>query len=135
MYVSNNLNYDETNFSHLNLMTPNTKLQCMSLEIPNIRQIILIHLYRPPQGPASIFIKQLYDTLSNINRNVNSEIYMFGDFNIDMLDKKSQNVKDLLQFFFFFEDYHLLMNSPERAQLQHASIKFLQTQMLLPILR
>ena len=29
--------------------------------------------------------------------NPNSEIYVMGDFNIDMLDKKSQNMRDLIR--------------------------------------
>ena len=97
MYISDHLKYDYTSLGHLNLMSANIELHCVSLVIPNMRQIILVILYRPPQGSIPKFIENLYDTLTNINRNANSEIYILGDFNMDMLDKKSQNIKDLIQ--------------------------------------
>ena len=60
-----------------------------------MRQMIIINLYRPPQGSVATFIEKLSESITNIKRHTNSELYILGDFNIDILEKKSQNAKDL----------------------------------------
>ena len=94
-YISNDLSYDDNNFNHLNLVNSDIELQCLSLDLEHVRQMIVINIYRPPQGSISKFIETLSDTLTKMKRTANSEIYILGDFNIDMLDKKSKNAKDL----------------------------------------
>ena len=101
-YVDENLIYDNSCFKNHNLMCADIELQCLSLKIPNLWQIIVINIYRPPQGSFAKFVDYLSDTISNIKRNANSELYILGDFNVDMLDKTSQNSKDLLRNMKFF---------------------------------
>ena len=96
-YIADHLSFDDSKFEHLNLMNKDIELQCLDLFIPNMRQIIMLNLYRPPQGSVVNFIKLLNDTIAKLKIKSNTEIYLMGDFNIDMLDKKSKNVKDLFQ--------------------------------------
>ena len=73
-YISNEYNFDDSTLGHLDLMTANIELQCIRLIVPNIRQIFLINLYRPPQGSIPTFIEKLNDTLSKILKSISLEI-------------------------------------------------------------
>ena len=95
-YVANRLSFDDSIFSHVNQMNSDIELQCLTLNLPNVRQIIVINLYRPPQGSVKGFIDKLYGSIAKMDKNLNSELYILDDFNINMLDKKLQSTKDLL---------------------------------------
>ena len=77
-------------------MGKDLELQCIGLNIPNVRQIVILNLYRPPQGSVSVFIEKLNESIDKLQMNRNAELYIMGDFNVNMLDKKSQQTKDLL---------------------------------------
>ena len=96
-YVNDNIYCYDSKFEHLNIMSFNIKIQCLELKIPNVRQIVVLNLYRPPQGSVATFLKKLGDTISNLKLNPNHELFVLGDFNINMSDNNSKNSKDLSQ--------------------------------------
>ena len=95
-YVADHLAFDDLDPSSANLMTKDIELQCFNLKVAMVRQIVIINLYRPPQGSIPVFLDKLSESITKLNLSPNSELYVLGDFNIDMLDKTSQNSKDLL---------------------------------------
>ena len=71
------------------------KLQCLTIALPHMHKIILLNVYRPPQGDTSIFKKIVSDSVNQVKSKDNTEVYLLGDMNINFGDKKSQVVKEL----------------------------------------
>ena len=95
-YVKNNLQISEAKFEHLNCSTRDLELHWLSLKIPNLRPIVILNAYRPPQGDYKTACKIINDSITNTNLKPNTEIYLMGDLNIDLLDKGSPATKELL---------------------------------------
>ena len=55
--------------------------------------MVIGNIYRPPQGNIDNFTQVLEDTLNSIDLN-RTELYLMGDFNIDMLDKNFDKETD-----------------------------------------
>ena len=98
MYIDNNLPYDDNKFKKLNLCCKDIESQCISLNVLNLREIILINIYRPPQGS----LKNCIDLLSKFTDNIlglcksDAELYFMGDFNVDFLDKEKRYTTELI---------------------------------------
>ena len=95
MYLKSNLIYSEQKYCKLNSSSKDIESQWISLKIPNIREIVIINLYRPPQGNIKTFCDKLNDDLSTFNSSKKIEFYLIGDFNINMLNKSSDEFKEL----------------------------------------
>ena len=94
--VSNHIASDDLQSEAINIMSKDIELQCLSLKIAMVRQIDIINLYRPSKGSIPVFLEKLSESITKLRMNPNSELYVFGDFTIDMLDTASQSTKDLL---------------------------------------
>ena len=99
VYVSKNIKVDDNKLSQINVSDKDIEIQCISLAINHLRQIVILNVYRPPQGNFKNFCTSLTDSISQIYSicNSNAEIYFMGDFNVNFYDKKNQNTKDLIQ--------------------------------------
>ena len=95
IYIKNNLISSDTEFQHLNKSCKDIEVQWISIRQPNIKTIVVGNIYRPPQGNVDSFIQVLEDTLDcyDLNR---TEIYLMGDLNIDIMDKKNPSTKKLV---------------------------------------
>ena len=112
--------FSEGKYSHLKCSSKNIEVQWLSLSIPNIREIIVVNLYRPPQGKVKQFCDYLNISLASLNPNSKKEIYIMGDSNIDCLDKKSDDYKELNSittslFFFQFIDKATRYSNKEKC--------------------
>ena len=96
IYVKNNLKSSNVEFQHLNNNSRDIESQWISIRQPNCKTIIIGNIYRPPQGNIENFVQVLEQNLDSIDSNV-AEIFMMGDFNIDMCDKKNQSTKKLIE--------------------------------------
>ena len=79
----------------MNISSKNIESQWISLKLPNLREIIIINLYRPPQGSITEFCEKLNDDLSSFDPTKKREFYLMGDFNIDTMDKTTDEYKEL----------------------------------------
>ena len=61
------------------------------------KNILLLNIYRPPQGNVHTFWDEMKDIISNIPHINRYELYILGDMNINMLDETSEFVKDFKQ--------------------------------------
>ena len=87
MYIAKEIPFDDCIFDKLNLSNKDIEVQCVLLNIPNLRQIVVSNIYRPPQGSIKNFsdaLVQLSDQLRLICKD-NVELYFMGDFNLDFL--------------------------------------------------
>ena len=89
MYIKNTLNYSATDYNHWNTSNRNIESQWVKITLPNSKPIIIGNIYRPPQGSIENFVQVLDDVFSQIDLS-KFEIYLLGDMNIDMSDKKSE---------------------------------------------
>ena len=80
----------------MNTNNKNIESQWVSIKQPNSRTILIGNVYRPPQGNIETFIQVLEDILTSIDLS-KIELFILGDFNIDILEKKNPNTKKLLE--------------------------------------
>ena len=86
---------NEFKYSLLNQSCKDLEMQWMALEIKNMRKLVIVNIYRPPQGDYNKACQMIHSAIANANVKDNSEIFVLGDFNIDLLDKKSPLTKEL----------------------------------------
>ena len=94
-YVKNNIKYSDTEFMNLNISSKDIEMQWLSVSLPNVRQIIIVNIYRPPQGNYKDCCTAISDAFLRANLRDNAEIYLVGDFNINFEDSKSLQYKEL----------------------------------------
>ena len=86
-FIRNNLDFSENTYSYLNRSTKDIEMQWISvLQKPN-KTILIANCYRPPQGNIDSFTKIFEDILEDLDL-TKIEIFVIGDFNIDIFEKK-----------------------------------------------
>ena len=95
VYYDCKLQISEHKYAHLNISSKNIELQWISMDNDNLRQIIILNAYRPPQGDYKVFCKELLERITAADIRANAEIFLMGDFNIDFHDKKSKEFSEL----------------------------------------
>ena len=55
IYYDENLPCTDQKLRHLNVSSKDIELQWMGLKIENLRPIVIMNVYRPPQGDYKIF--------------------------------------------------------------------------------
>ena len=91
VYVKDCIQHDAFELQLLNQSTQNIEVQCIRIDNPNHKRIVLVNTYRPPNGCKIAFTQQLKDTSIPDRHKV--EIIVTGDINID-LSKQNERVKD-----------------------------------------
>ena len=96
-YIKNDMIYSENEFSNLNVSSKNIEVQIFSINQPHLKKIIILNLYRPPQGNTTTFCETLYDITVSLKITVKNEFELFilGDFNIDYSNQTSPGYKDV----------------------------------------
>ena len=94
-YARQNLRLNEFRYAKLNHSNCNLEMQWVSLDMPHMRRIVLINIYRPPQGDYKKACKLIHNAIKDADLKDNVEIFVLGDFNIDMKDRKSTKTKEL----------------------------------------
>ena len=97
LFMSSSLTFSDSDLSYLNTSNIDIEVQWVTIQQPNSKTIIIGNLYRPPQGNIDNFTRVLENVLSNIDLTKN-EIYIMGDLNVDMLDKKNISTKKINDF-------------------------------------
>ena len=80
----------EFRYSHLNQSNKDLEMEWIMLDIKNMRKVlmVLINVYIPPQGSYKTACKQLLDAIKGADLKENAEIFLLGDFNINLKDNK-----------------------------------------------
>ena len=95
LFVNTRLNFCDKIHENLNCSSKDLECQWVNIKQPNSKQIIIGNIYRPPQGNIDNFIEGLELRLSNFNLD-RLELFLMGDFNIDMLKKNSNDCRKLI---------------------------------------
>ena len=95
-YINNSIQFSDTKYAHLNCSCKDLELQWVAISLVNCRQIVILNVYRPPQGNHKKACKIINDSLTQACLKGNAEVFLMGDFNIDLNTKESPLTKELL---------------------------------------
>ena len=94
-YAGNKLDMNEFRYAHLNVSSKDLEMQWISIDSKVMRRIVVINVYRPPQGDYKEACKRIHTAINEADLKDNAEIFLMGDFNIDCMDKKSPMYREL----------------------------------------
>ena len=94
-FVHESLSMNEFRFVHLNNSTKDLEMQWVTLDMYNMRDVIIINVYRPPQGDYKKACKLIHDAIKMADLKDNAEIFLMGDFNINFNNKASPMTREL----------------------------------------
>ena len=94
MYVKDNLNVKVDHINHMDISTRDVECQAIEIIYENQKNVIVLNLYRPPQGNIENFIDYI-DRMVNSIDIVKKDVFILGDYNIDFLDKSDTNTKKI----------------------------------------
>lgn len=95
-YIKGEIKCDSQSYEHLNISNQHLETLIVKINLPQTKPIIIINTYRPPSGKAAEAIDKLQEIIDNVPRN--SEIYILGDLNIDLLAINSPSFKKVQTF-------------------------------------
>ena len=95
-YTKDSLHASDTECAHLNCSGKDLELQWISLNVTNLRPIVILNVYRPPQGDYKKACKIINDSITSARLRCNTEVFLMGDFNIDLKIKNSPETRELL---------------------------------------
>ena len=94
-YIKNGLNFSDTKYAKLNTSCKDLEMQWLELSPKNMRPILIINIYRPPQGNYKTCCELISESFSHANIRDNIEVYILGYFNINYEDKTSRATREL----------------------------------------
>ena len=94
-YVKEGIACNEFKYAFLNNSCKDLEMQWVTLESGRMRRIVLINIYRPPQGNYRVACKMISEAIKEADLKDNAEIFLLGDFNIDLKNRKSPATKEI----------------------------------------
>ena len=94
-YVKKGLTCHEFKYAGLNKSCRDIEMQWITLEFENMRRIVIVNVYKPPQGNYKTACKIISDAIRDANLKNNAEIFLVGDFNIDLMNKRAPATREL----------------------------------------
>ena len=94
-YIRSSIKFSDTKLAYLNHSSQDIEMQWISLNVDNIRPIVVVNVYRPPRGSYKKCCELLFDAMNRADVKNNTEFVILGDFNIDYFDKNSPAYKEL----------------------------------------
>ena len=96
-YIKNSMQVDSHVLQGLNRSTKDIEIQWLKISQQGLRKIVVANIYRPPQGNPQEFCSKLTQFLTTLDLPHNEDLFLMGDFNIDVLDSKLDQVRELKQ--------------------------------------
>ena len=103
VYIKKGVLFSENKYINLNLSSKNIEMQWISLNQCNMRELVIVNLYRPPQGNIKEFCTSLHDCLATFDSATKREFFIMGDFNINAFEKELNNIMNSYGFKQFIE--------------------------------
>ena len=97
MYIKENVQFSDNELKHLNRSNIDIEIQWVTIKKLNNRKMVIANVYRPPQGSIKNFLEYLQLCFSSFDDRSKKDIFICGDFNIDIKKKSETNSKDLIQ--------------------------------------
>ena len=121
-FIRNNLDFSENTHSFLNMSSTDIEMQWLSISQKTNKTILIANCYRPPQGNIDRLIEILENILDDMDL-TKIEIFLLGDFNIDIFEKN--NVKNK-KFINTLKQFGLkqLIDEPTRYSVLNRLVQF-----------
>ena len=113
-YVKEGINFSDSKFAGFNVSDQNIEMQWLLVSLPNVRPIVVVNVYRPPQGDYKKCCELFLDAYNRAELADNCDIFAMGDFNINVEEKKSPATKELI-FTINSLGLRQLINEPTRT--------------------
>ena len=84
-FVKSNMKYSDTKYEKLNVSCKDVEMMWIALDITNVRPIVIVTVYRPPQGDSKRCTTFINEAIERANLKDNTDIFLLGDFNISFL--------------------------------------------------
>ena len=97
MYIKNNIKFSTHALEMYNVSCRNIECQWVKILLDKQRNIVIGNIYRPPQGNIKNFVEYLEGVIENLDLS-KEDLVLMGDFNIDFLDKTSNDLKIMEPF-------------------------------------
>ena len=94
-YVKDEIKYSDTKYKNLNVSCKDLEMLWIKLCLKNVRPIVVVSIYRPPQGSHVKCCELISDAFERADLKNNADIFMLGDFNINFMDKVSPAFREL----------------------------------------
>ena len=94
-YIKEGIKYSDSKFRHLNTSCKDLEMLWIKLSLENVRPIIVVNIYRPPQGSYLKCCELISNAFEKADLKDNTDIFMMGDFSINFDDKTSPGFKEL----------------------------------------
>ena len=94
-FIKEGIGFSDDKFRDLNVSSKDLEMQWILLTIPNVRPMVIINVYRPPQGDYKKCCSLLSNAFDKAALSDNTDIFLLGDFNIDMGDTNTVESKEL----------------------------------------
>ena len=94
-YIDKDYKYSEAMYKHLNVSCKDLEMLWVRLLIDNVRPIVIVTVYRPPQGSYLSCCEKINEAFDRADLKDNTDIFLLGDFNINYNDKTSPAYKEL----------------------------------------
>ena len=75
IYIKKDMLYSDTKYNSLNISSKDIESQWLSLNHPKMREIVIINVYRPPQGNCKTFFDKLNENLSSFEKGSKGKLY------------------------------------------------------------
>ena len=94
-FIKEGLKYSDTSYAVLNKSCKDLEMLWVKLEINNMRPVVVVIVYRPPQGDYKKCLDYIDEAFERANLKDNTDIFLMGDFNIDFSDRQGNKTKEL----------------------------------------
>ena len=94
-YFREELQVSDTKLMQLNCSCSDLEMMWVMISHKSRRDIVVVNVYRPPQGDYKEASKLLNNAFTKANLKDNTDIFLMGDFNIDWKDNRSSAKKEL----------------------------------------
>lgn len=118
LYISTD--YDSSAQSQFTISEPFIEAIGIETIIVN-KKYLSMCIYRPPNGNLDNFLSEMADILSSIIDKKYHGMYIFGDFNVDLLKSYEKNVFDFINLMFSFSLFPLI-SKPTRVTSTSATL-------------
>ena len=98
IYTKNYIEIDPITHKNLNASNKNIEMQWVILNRPNTKKILLVNVYRPPDGNVEEAFDAISEGLDTIDKLNKYEILIMGDFNTNYSSKQNQQLQHILKF-------------------------------------
>lgn len=95
VYLKTGVDVDEHIYSRFNMSNSDGEIYCLKLTNGGSRAMVLISIYRPPNGKFKALYEKLHEIILELSKLHRTDVICLGDFNIDWLKRNDSRVNQL----------------------------------------